>query len=334
MRVLIVKLSSLGDVVHTLPVAVDILRAHPHAQIDWVVERGFAPLVSRCQAVSRVIPIDLRRWRRAPFAAQTRVQWQTFREALAHTAYDAVLDLQGLTKSAWVSWLAHLSPNGKRYAMANRTDGSGYERATRWVADAAIAVQPHIHALTRGRVVAAQALGYACDPRPDFGLGGPVSEPHHPSRDVVWVHGTSRADKEWPFAHWVNLGQRLQQAGYTVNLTHGNAHEQQRAELLAQALPGSQVWPSLSLDQVAQRMAHSAGVIGVDSGVSHIAVALNLPHVQIYNFDTAWRTGPLHTPHQLAVYAQPAPSVDQVWQAWQTCCAPNARESNLQERMT
>jgi heptosyltransferase-1 len=353
MRVLIVKLSSLGDVVHTLPVAVDIQRAFPHAHIDWVVERSFAPLVSRCQAVSRVIPIDLRQWRRHPFASTTRQAWQTFREALGQTPYDAVLDLQGLTKSAWVSWLAKLSPQGQRYAMANKTDGSGYERPTRWVADVAIAITPHIHALARGREVAAEALGYDFPARPDFGFHlhakgvnatgvnatgvthatpadhpGHVDHPDHsghPTGALWLVHGTSRADKEWPFEHWVALGRRLQQAGHALVLPQGNAHEAQRAQRLAQALPGATVLPALSLDALTEHMATSAGVIGVDSGLSHIAVALDLPHVQIYNFDTAWRTGPIDTPHQHAVFAKPAPSVDAVWQRWLACQQAHAQ---------
>jgi heptosyltransferase-1 len=313
MRVLIVKLSSLGDVVHTLPVAVDIQRAYPQAQIDWVVERSFAPLVSRCQAVSRVIPMDLRRWRREPWSASTRQAWHAFRLALGQNAYDAVLDLQGLTKSAWVSWLAPLTPNGQRYAMANRTEGSGYERPTRWVADLAIAVTPHIHALVRGREVAAQALHYQAPRQPDFGFGLHQRQ----TQPTVWlVHGTSRADKEWPFDHWCELGRRLQQAGLALVLPQGNAREAERAQRLAQALPGTEVLPALSLDALTERMATCTGVIGVDSGLSHIAVALDLPHVQIYNFDTAWRTGPIDTPHQQAVYAAPTPSVDAVWQGW------------------
>lgn len=313
MRVLIVKLSSLGDVVHTLPVAVDIQRAYPGVQIDWVVERSFAPLVSRCLAVSRVIPMDLRRWRQEPWSAATREAWHAFRLALGEHAYDAVLDLQGLTKSAWVSWLAKLTPNGQRYAMANRTDGSGYERPTRWVADVTIPVTPHIHALVRGREVAAKALHYDTPVQPDFGFGL-----HHPqAQPTVWlVHGTSRADKEWPFTHWCELGQRLQQAGFALVLPQGNPREADRAQRLADALPGVEVLPALSLDALTERMATCTGVIGVDSGLSHIAVALDLPHVQIYNFDTAWRTGPIDTPHQQAVYASPMPSVEAVWQTW------------------
>lgn len=315
-RVLVVKLSSLGDVVHTLPVAVDIHRAFPNWHIDWVVERGFAPLVRRCQAVSRVIEVDLRHWRRAPLAAQTRLQWRAFLAALRAQTYDAVLDVQGLTKSALIARLARLTPQGQRYAMANATEGSGYERPTRWVADVAIPMTPHSHALTRGRELAAQALGHRFTSRPDFGLG--LAHPQDPPC-VALVHGTSRADKEWPDAHWVALGQRLQQAGFQLGLPHGNARERERSERLALALPGAQVWPGLALDELTERLAACHGVIGVDSGLSHIAVALDLPHVQIYNFDTAWRTGPIDTPHQRAVFGQPAPDVDAVWQAWRAC---------------
>ncbi|MEK9953642.1 MAG: glycosyltransferase family 9 protein [Curvibacter sp.] len=118
MNILIVKLSSLGDVVHAMPAVQDIRRAFPQAHIDWVVEKGFAPLVQRCAGVRRVIPCELRRWRKAPLAATTRAQWQAFKTELQAEAYDAVLDLQGLTKSALVAWLARLAPGGRRYAMS------------------------------------------------------------------------------------------------------------------------------------------------------------------------------------------------------------------------
>jgi heptosyltransferase-1 len=316
LKVLIVKLSSLGDVVHAMPAVMDIQVALPNAQIDWVVERGFAPLAARCAAVHRVIPCDIRRWRKSPFSAQTRAQWRAFRDDLHAQAYDVVIDLQGLTKSAWVSWLAKLSPNGKRYAMANQTDGSGYERPTRWVADVAITLPAHIHAMTRSRALCADIFEYTHSDSPHFGLGH--SQPQQPPC-VVLVHGTSRADKEWPADRWVALGQRLQQAGFDLALPHGNEAELAHSQWLAQQLPGAQVWPRLSLDELTQRMSICSGVVGVDSGLSHIAVALDLPHVQIYNFDTAWRTGPEGVAYQCSVVDMQVPSVDAVWQAWQQC---------------
>ena len=320
MKVLIVKLSSLGDVVHTMPAVMDIQAAFPDAQIDWVVERSFAPLAARCSAVHRVIPCELRRWRKAFFNAETRAQtrlaWQAFKADLQQEAYDAILDLQGLTKSAVVSWLARKTPKGQRYALANRTDGSGYERPTRWVADVAVPITPHIHAVERSRVMCAKVLSYDLPTRLNYGLGQAATR-RKPL--VVLVHGTSRADKEWPLTHWLDLGARLKQSGFDVVLPHGNEAERLRSEALADSLPGAVVWPRLTLDQLTTEMAQCTGVVGVDSGLSHIAVALDLPHVQIYNFDTAWRTGPEGLARQRSVVDCPTPSVDAVWQAWQAC---------------
>ncbi|MGA8785106.1 MAG: glycosyltransferase family 9 protein, partial [Polaromonas sp.] len=133
-KILLVKLSSLGDVVHALPVVQDIHTALPDAQIDWVVEKSFASLLARCPGLHRIIPCEIRRWRKSLLAAATRQQWRAFKAELQRDAYDAVIDLQGLTKSAVVARLARLASGGKRYALANQTDGSGYEAPTRWVA--------------------------------------------------------------------------------------------------------------------------------------------------------------------------------------------------------
>ena len=352
MKILIVKLSSLGDVVHAMPAVQDILRALPDAQIDWVVERGFAPLAQRCRGVHRVIASDMRRWRKAPFSAETRRAWAAFKVELQQDAYDAVIDLQGLTKSALVSWLARLSPAGQRYGLANQTEGSSFEAPARWVAHRAITLPAHSHAVTRSRELCAQALHYRVPNELVFGLVAQQAQVFRASvgmasasglrGTVALVHGTSRADKQWPLAHWRALAQRLNNAGFGVVLPHGSPAEQQTAHDIAQGLAHAQVWPSLKLDALTDALATCSGVIGVDSGLSHIAVALDLPHVQIYNFDTAWRTGPLpgtgpdlcgadfslprstevdptksqKSPRQCSVFTQPTPSVDTVWQAW------------------
>jgi heptosyltransferase-1 len=150
----------------------------------------------------------------------------------------------------------------------------------------------------------------------DFHAGMQISAQPTADHQVVCVHGTSREDKLWPEAHWLALGRQLLQRGQVPVFVHGNAAEEVRSQRLCAALPGSQVWPAMKLDELTQRMAAAHGVIGVDSGVSHIAVALGLPHVQIYNVDTAWRTGPQHAKQQISVFARPCPSVDSVWQAW------------------
>ena len=313
MRILIVKLSSLGDVVHTMPVVHDIRAANPGAQIDWVVEPGFAPLVRRVDGVGEVIECALRRWSRSWWTSATRGEWRAFRTRLQREHYDAVLDLQGLTKSAVIARLAR----GVSYGLANRTEGASHEPPARWLVDHAIRVEPRIHALDRARVLASRALGYPLQGAPVFGLH---SVQAHRTRTVVLVHGTSRDDKLWPEAHWIALGRRLTGQGWRLALPHAGASELERAQRLQAALgDAAEVWPLMGLDALVDRMGATGGVIGVDSGLSHIAVALDLPHVQLYNFATAWRTGPQaehgHA-HQVSVQAQPTPSVDAVWAAW------------------
>jgi heptosyltransferase-1 len=323
---LLVKLSSLGDVVHSLPAAMDLQAQVPDVQIDWVVEPAFAPLLKLCPAVKRIIPCNLRQWRKSFWQADTRHAWQAFKHDLQATDYDAVIDLQGLTKSALISQLARLTPNGKRYAMANRTEGSGYEAPTRWVADVAIPCEWHSHALDRARHVCAQALGYALPSQLQAGL---LATPHTEvlPQTVALVHGSSRADKAWPLAHWQVLGQALQAQGFQLALPHASDAELQTAQAVASACPSAVIWPRCDLVELTQRLAACAGVVGVDSGVSHIAVALGLPHVQIYNFNTAWRTGPKGCAWQQSVFAMPTPSPEAVLSVFAACMVSEAQQA-------
>lgn len=318
MRVLIVKLSSLGDVVHAMPVVHDIRVAFPDALIDWVVEPGFAPLVRRIDGVAETIECALRRWSKGWWRTDVRAEWAAFRTRLRREHYDAVIDLQGLTKSALIA----RSARGVSYGLANRTDGASHEAPARWLVNHAIRIEPRVHALDRSRMLAARALGYSLRGAPQFGLvARPAADAESPNT-IVFVHGTSRDDKLWPEAAWIEIGKRLIGQGQRIALPHAGAVELERAQRIAAALGDAAiVWPAMSLDAIVDRLGGVAGVIGVDSGLSHIAVALDLPHVQIYNFPTAWRTGPQpehgHR-HQVSVQAQPTPSVEAVWTAWQS----------------
>lgn len=329
--VLIVKLSSLGDVVHAMPVVADIRSAHPDVCIDWVVEEAYAPMVRRVEGVRRVIECSLRRWRKTWWDKTTREEWRAFRRALAAVEYDAILDLQGLTKSAVVARLAR----GMRYGLANRTDGSSYERPARWLVDRAVHVQPKIHVVDRSRVIAAEALGYhLAHERPTFGLTGrgETCTGFAPARrSLAFVHGTSRQDKLWPESHWIQLGRLLVSEGWRVALPHAGEEEHRRSRRLAEAIGegGCDVWPNLGIEEIVDWMAATSGVIGVDSGLSHIAVALGLAHVQIYNLPTSWRTGPQPKGSsdialQVSVEGHP-PSVDAVLAAWHATQAAMTR---------
>lgn len=337
MNILIVKLSPLTDVVHAMPAVQDIHSELPGTQIDWVVEPGFAPLVRRCDAVHRVIECDLRRWRKTVFTADTRTAWRAFMADLQYESYDAVIDLQGQSKSQLVAKMARLNPNGLRYTLTDQAEGSGFEPPTRRVADVATPVEAHLHVVERLRVMCARALVYALPPTVSYGIKVRATDASKaikniaqdffdsgssiPAPVVVFIHGSSRPENQWPESHWLELGHRLNGLGYTVAFVHGSDDEQWRSESIAGRLKQAVVWPRMSSDAIVDALTHGIGVIGVDSGLCHIAMALDLPLVQIYNSDTIWRTGPLDIDHQIAVFAEPTPSVDKVWQAWMQASA-------------
>ena len=318
MRVLIVKLSSLGDVVHTLPVVADIRAARPDANVDWVVEPAFAPLLRRVDGIDEVIECDLRRWTRTGWwKASVRAEAKAFIARLRRESYDAVIDLQGLTKSALIARLAR----GPTFALANRTEGASHEWPSRWLATHAIRVEPHSHALDRGRELVARALGAEPTRPPSFGLARSQAHDAARARAVVFIHGTSRDDKLWPEASWIALGRRLIADGWTIALPRASGAEAERAMRIADALgPSATVWPAMDIGAFVDRLATTGAVVGVDSGPSHIATALGLRHVQLYNFPTAWRTGPQSrhgAAHQVSVEGRPTPDVEAVWSAWQ-----------------
>ena len=323
-RVLIVKLSSLGDVIHTLPVVHDLLGYRDDLVVDWVVEEAFADLVGRHPGVRKVIPVRLRRWARHLFMGQSRTEWKAFVAELRSERYDAIFDLQGLSKSALVAAFSRTTIPGQRIAMGNRTKGSSYEVLTRLAADVAIRLDPQVDAITRGRLVCAKSQNYPLPKEMDYGL---QTRPPAQSLagEVMLVTGSSRANKAWPQAHWTAMVAHLNAQGLGCALVHGDDKElAQCNKLVEQCGPQARVrvLPRMGLGEVMDHMASSEGVVGVDSGLSHLAVALNLPHVQIYNFDTAWRTGPQDRTRQVSVWARPTPSFEQVVQAWQRVSAP------------
>ena len=315
MRVLIVKLSSLGDLVHTMPVVHDILAAHPDALIDWVADPAFAPLLRRVEGIHEVIECALRRWRGSWWTSAVRAEWQAFRTHLRRERYDAVIDLQGLVKSAVIARMAR----GVSFGLANKTEGSSFEWPAAWLVQHSVRIERQTHALDRGRQLAARALGYVVQGAPQFGLRAQVSSvAAQPT--LVFVHGSSRDDKLWPELQWIELGRRAIAEGWRIALPHAGAAEFARAQRLMLALGSAcEVWPAMALDALVDRLGATQGVVGVDSGLSHIAVALNLPHVQLYNFPTAWRTGPQAAHghlHQVSISGGPVPTTDAVWAAW------------------
>jgi heptosyltransferase-1 len=292
MKILLVRVSSLGDVLHNLPMVADILRHHPGAQIDWVVEEGYVSLVRLNPHVRKVIPFALRRWKKGLRDPAVRAEVRGFFRDLRAEQYDYVFDTQGLIKTGLVMAAARVRPGGQKVGMANGTEDSGYEGASRIFHSRSVPVALRTHAVQRGREVAAAVLGYAADTPPDFGLPAPG-----PDRRPAWMpagpyavffHGTARDAKKWAPANWIALGHAL--APLTVLLPWGSPKEKMEAEQLAAALPNARVLPKLSMMDAVELARHAALAVGVDTGLTHIAAAFVRPTVEIYCDSPRWKT--------------------------------------------
>lgn len=317
LNILIVKLSSLGDVVQTMPVVADVLRAHPDAQIDWVVEEAFAPLVARVQGVRRVIPVALRRWRNTWWSTKVRQERAAFKATLQSLTYDAVIDCQGLIKSALVARLATLTQQGLRGSFANKSDACGYEWPVKFLLANNQPMPKRIHAIARTRLLAAKLLGYELVGLPEVLFKDLPARALLPNQ-IMFTHGTTRLDNEWPQWKWENLGALLVQHGkHPILLPQANERELTICEGIKRHVGKSAlILPRMDLSELLDSMFTCQGVIGVDSGLSHMAVALGLPHVQIFSHDRAWRAGPVDSLHQLALGGLQPPSVQEVAHAW------------------
>jgi heptosyltransferase-1 len=302
-KILIVRVSSLGDVVHNMPAVADIHRRYPGAQIDWLVEESFVDLVELVAGVRRAIPFSLRRWRKRLFAPATWREIRAFRRLLASEHYDLVIDCQGLIKTAWVSSWAR----GRVVGLGNRTDGAGYEWPVRFFYDRRVAIEPRTHVVERTRHLVANVLDLpAPTPNDDieFGLDSARAALalsalglNLPVPYVVFVHATSRADKEWPESAWIEIGRALIARGVSLVLPWGNEAERVTSERLAKAFGAAAIVPPrLSLPAVVGLLDAAVATVGVDTGLVHIAAALKRPTIELYNFSTAWRTGGYWSP--------------------------------------
>jgi heptosyltransferase I len=275
-RLLIVKTSSMGDVIHALPLAADIARALPQATIDWLVEESFAAIPAMSRHVSAVHRVALRRWRHAPLASAHRGEIARLKHALRAARYDLVLDAQGLLKSAWVARWANAPVAGFSSASARERLASRFYR-TRFD------IPRTLHAVDRCRALGAQALGYAAEGPPRFDLHGSalpavtVPEPY-----AVLLTNASRATKLWPADRWIEVERALSARGVRSVLFWGSEEEGGRARALAGQMQRALVAPRSSLDSIAATLGGARVVVGLDTGLSHLAAALGRPTVAIY----------------------------------------------------
>ena len=277
MRVLLVKTSSLGDVVHTLPAITDAASALPGLQLDWVVEEAFADIAAAHPAVGQVLPCALRRWRKSPLATWRSGEWRQFRERVQASDYDCVIDAQGLIKSAFVTRLA-------RGPKAGLDRESAREPLSAWVLDRPLMIPRAQHAIDRVRQLFALALGYDVPHQPpDYGLGGErAARQLGPGARVVFLHGTTWPSKHWPEAYWQELARLALQAGCQVHLPWGNDADYQRALRIREHCPAAVIMPQQSLGELISSLSDMDAFVAVDTGLAHLAAALALPGVALY----------------------------------------------------
>jgi len=279
MKILIVKTSSLGDIIHTFPALTDAATHFPAAQFDWVVEENFAEVVRWHQAVHEVIPVAIRRWRKKLGSSLFNGEIRNFYRKLRAQHYDIVIDAQGLLKSAWfITRFARGLRCGLNYA-------SSWEGFAATALQRRVAVNPDGHAVTRMRQLFAQCLQYSLpvNALANYGFKKELlTTPIAHSNYVVFLHGTTWPTKHYPETYWRELAHLAQAAQLTVLLPWGNTQEQERAQRIAADLPAVHVLPKCDLTAMAGILYHARAIVGLDTGLGHLAAAMGLPVILLY----------------------------------------------------
>ncbi|HEY4192011.1 MAG TPA: lipopolysaccharide heptosyltransferase I [Mesorhizobium sp.] len=284
MKVLIVKTSSMGDVIHTFPAIEDARRARPDIAFDWCVEEAFAPIVALHPAIRKIHTVAIRRWRKQLLDRETRREACALRCAVRDERYDLVIDAQGLLKSAIVARLAGAPIAGFDRASAREPSATLFYNQR-------YAVARNLHAIERTRRLLGLALGY----RPDFStLDSGIAPPAVPDAKTAFLlHGTSREDKKWPVEDWIETARLLVVARITPVTTWSNEREKTVAQAIAAAVPRTVLVKKSPLAEVATLLGQSSLVIGADTGLTHLANAYGLPTVAIFLTTQPGLTGPI-----------------------------------------
>src|SRR3569833_1541360 len=306
--ILFIKTSSLGDVIHHMPALTEARARAPEARFAWVVEEAFAPLVALHPAVDRVVPVAWRRWRKSHWSPAT---WGAIGASLTGVRaerYDLVLDSQGLLRSALSARFALGRRHGYDAASIREPLASAFY-------DVRHTVRRALHAVDRNRILTGLALGYTPQGAPDFGLDRARFRAAGP-RYAVLLHATARPGKERPEAHWIALGTQLARDGYDLVLPWGSLAEKARADRMAASLPRARVPERQPLDSVARLMAGAELVIGVDTGLLHLAAALGVPLIAIFTGSRPELTKPVGNGPMMVLGAPGAPpALDEVREA-------------------
>ncbi|ULJ64857.1 lipopolysaccharide heptosyltransferase I [Wielerella bovis] len=319
MKILLVRLSSMGDLIHTLPAVSDLAQHRPDVELHWLCETSFADIARLHPFVKRVHTMSWRKWRKNLFQAATWQEIGSLKTALRNENYTQVLDSQGLIKSAAFAKFAHAPIIGLDSQSARESFAAHFYQQT-------YAVKKGEDAIWRNRQLFAQAFDYTFETIPNFGVILPPDaigslKNQLPEKYYIVLHATSRDSKLWVMEKWLDLLTKLHQTdGLPVLLPWGNPTEKQRAEAIASKLPFAQVCPRVNLLEAAYMLANAHAVIGVDTGLLHLANAVNRPLVGIYTDSDPVKTGvqPSAWAQNLGGIGQ-SPSADEVFQAVQGC---------------
>jgi heptosyltransferase-1 len=285
MKILLIKMSSMGDIFHTFP-AISDLKAHfPDAIIDWVVEDGFKEIVDWHPAINKAIPISLRRWMKERGTKSWR-EFKAWRKALQSENYDLVIDAQGLLKSALVA----------KYANAKSIKGFNVKSAREPIASLfyseRFSVDKNQHAVERTRQLFGQIFGYTPAPALNFGINQNFSHVIKNPRKLMFIIGTSWVTKLWSSLHWQRLTAIAIEDGYDVEIMWGSSEERAIADSIIAACPkATRPLQRMTITAIAEKLVEAAGVIGLDTGFSHLAGALETPTIALYGATSPVKVG-------------------------------------------
>ena len=279
MRVLIIKLSSMGDLMHALPALTDAVNNVPGISFDWVVDENFAEVPKWHPAVEKLIVSAHRRWKKNLRAAWTNGEFKGFYKRLNHRDYDLVIDLQSNLKSALVSLL-------RRSPVSGYDHQSCREKPAHLSYKHQYSIPVNQHAIARQRQLFARIFGYQ-EPNtaPEYNVNftqfaSPDIKPKN--KYVVFVHNASWETKLWSVNYWQNASQRAADLGYTVVLPSGNDKEFKRAQKIAEGCSAAVALSKTNLDDIAAIISGATAMLCSDTGLAHLAAMAATPAITLY----------------------------------------------------
>lgn len=287
MKVLLLKMSSMGDLIHNLPAITDLAKHRPDVELHWLCESSFADIARLHPFVHTIHELRWRTWRKQLWKKEYRQKLHALSSTLKNEHFDLVVDSQALLKSAFFAKMAHAPIYGfHRHCAREPLAACFYQHC--------VQVDKEQHIVWRIRQLFAEAFDYALDGAADFGVQVPFSGcvAGLPEQYYVACHATSRDAKLWPEEKWIELFTRMNQHDHCpVLFPWGNEKEKERAQRMADALPNAQICPKLTLLEAAYLMSKARAVVGVDTGLLHLAHAVDVPTIGLYTDSNPIRAG-------------------------------------------